>query len=173
MPGIWGAPTATIKRAVGELESAGVAVIATSKLYQTRAVGPGLQLPYCNAVFEVRTDETPRSLMRILKAIERRAGRRTGRMWGPRSLDLDLIDYGGARLGNPRRTHRTGQLVLPHPEMHKRAFVLVPLVEIAPDWRHPRSGKSGKMLLRELPPPVRRGIGGSLAFSTPACEKAK
>jgi 2-amino-4-hydroxy-6-hydroxymethyldihydropteridine diphosphokinase len=132
-----------------------------------------LQLPYCNAVIEVGTDETPRALMRILKAIERRAGRRTGRMWGPRSLDLDLVDYGGALMGNPRRTHRTGQLVLPHPELHKRAFVLVPLLEIAPDWRHPRSRKAGKTLLRELALPVRRGIGGSLAFSTPACEKAR
>lgn len=171
LPGAWGAPAATMCRATEELQGAGIVVVAHSRLYQTRAVGPGLQLPYFNAALEIRTDRPPRALMHILKSIERRAGRRFGRMWGPRSLDLDLLDYDGTRLGDPRRTHRSGQLVLPHPQMHTRAFVLVPLLEIAPEWRHPRLGKSAVSLLRQLPLPARRGVGRSLAFCPPACDK--
>lgn len=171
LPGKWGVPATTMRQAVQELQSAGVAVVAGSRLHQTRAVGPGLQLPYFNAAIEVRTHATPRALLRILKSIERRAGRRFGRMWGPRSLDLDLLDYDGRLLGDPRRTHRSGQLVLPHPEMHRRAFVLVPLLEIAPDWRHPRLGKTARSLLRRLPLTARRGVGRSLAFFPPSCDK--
>ncbi|RZI38058.1 2-amino-4-hydroxy-6-hydroxymethyldihydropteridine diphosphokinase, partial [Herbaspirillum sp. HC18] len=126
------------------LESAGIAVVNKSNLYRTKAVGPGLQLAYYNAVVRVRTTKTPRDLLRTLKTIERSAGRRFGRVWGPRSLDIDLLDYEGALRGLPRHGHRRGQLVLPHPELHKRAFVLVPLLDVAPHWRHPRLGRTAK-----------------------------
>lgn len=169
--GAWGKPQRTLGLAVEALGRAGVRVVAKSKLYCTRAVGPGVQHPYFNAVVEARTGQTQRELLRTLKAIERQAGRRFGRVWGPRCLDLDLIDYAGARRGNPRRSHRQGQLVLPHPELHKRAFVLVPLLDVAPRWRHPRLGRSARSLLAGLPLPQRRGVGRSLAFPQPACEK--
>jgi 2-amino-4-hydroxy-6-hydroxymethyldihydropteridine diphosphokinase len=86
-----------------------------------------------------------------LKQIERRAGRRGGRPWGPRTLDIDIVDYAGlvthwrkgrGAFGRPR------PLVLPHPLAHERPFVLKPLLDIAPDWRHPALKRSARELWR-------------------------
>ena len=97
---------------------------------------------YLNAVVLVEAYIAPGALLRLLKRIERRAGGRLGaRNGGPRPLDIDILDYGGRRIGRPPRRRQRGRLILPHPEMHRRAFVLVPLLEVAPAWRHPRSGR--------------------------------
>jgi 2-amino-4-hydroxy-6-hydroxymethyldihydropteridine diphosphokinase len=82
--------------------------------------------------------------------LERKAGRRAGRPQGPRPLDIDILDYGGRRLGWPGRGRRRARLVLPHPEAHRRAFVLVPLAQVAPHWRHPVLGASARALLDRL-----------------------
>jgi 2-amino-4-hydroxy-6-hydroxymethyldihydropteridine diphosphokinase len=91
-------------------------------------------------------------MLRLLKRIERRAGRRLGRRWGPRPLDIDILDYRGTRIGWPPRRREPGRLILPHPEMHRRVFVLVPLLEIAPHWRHPILGLGARALLSHLAP---------------------
>jgi 2-amino-4-hydroxy-6-hydroxymethyldihydropteridine diphosphokinase len=138
-------------RAVGELSHAGVRVLRTSRSFSTRAMGPGLQHRHLNSVVLVWTQLSAASLLRLLKQIERRAGRRLGRRWGSRPLDIDILDYGGRRVGWPQRRREPGRLILPHPEMHARAFVLVPLLEVAPHWRHPVLAATARTLLAHLP----------------------
>lgn len=167
----WGAPPATFARAVALLAQGGVDVCWTSSLYRTKAVGPGLQDSYYNAVVAARSALPPAALLRIAKRLERLAGRRRGRLWGPRPLDIDLIDYKGFHIGRSGPVRIPGQLILPHPELHKRSFVLAPLAEALPAWRHPRLGLSAADLLKRLPPRARGGLGGRLDFPLAVCEK--
>jgi len=110
-------------------------VESVSSLYETQAVGPE-QPPFFNAVCRVDTGLEPESLLRFLKSLEHEIGRRpVGERWGPRPIDLDLLLY-------EDRIVETTDLTLPHPRLPERAFVLVPLAEIAPDTRHPASGKT-------------------------------
>lgn len=154
------------------LERAGVAVCRASSLYRTKAVGPGLQESYYNAVIVAECDLPPAALLRLVKSFERQAGRRRGRLWGPRPLDIDLIDYKGVALGKAGRVRTPGQLILPHPELHKRSFVLTPLAEAWPSWRHPRKGSGARDLMKRLPMAARGGVGSRLAFPLPVCEKS-
>ena len=154
-PGSWGTPPETLRRALKELEGRGVTVEAISPFYATAAVGPAGQPDYVNAVAKVQTSLPPQALLRTLKQIEAVAGRRGGKPWGPRSLDMDIVDYKGLvthGLRAARRYARAGRrpLVLPHPAMHLRPFVLRPLLDVAPDWRHPSLKRSGHDLLRSL-----------------------
>jgi 2-amino-4-hydroxy-6-hydroxymethyldihydropteridine diphosphokinase len=141
-PGPWGTPRQTIAQALGEIERANIRLVAVSPFYETAAVGSARQPPYVNAVALLDTTLPPDALLRALKGIERRAGRRGGRPWGRRTLDIDIIDYAGL-VRNWRKARgafaRAGArpLVLPHPLAHERPFVLQPLLDIAPDWRHP------------------------------------
>lgn len=171
-PSAWGPPPATFARVITSLDASGVDVIAISKLYRTSAVGPGLQEMYFNAVLIAHTNLGPAQLLRILNGYERRAGRRRGLRWGPRPLDLDIIDYKGKVLG-PQRYRQIGRLTLPHPELQTRAFVLVPLLDVLPDWRHPVSGLPARTLLKRLSPMARHGVAPGVAFPMPACEKHK
>lgn len=123
----------------------------TSRLFVTLPHGPGLQAPYFNAVVCVRCSLPPARLLKQLQRIEREAGRRRGVRNGPRPLDLDLIAYGGRVVGWRKAMGRRPTLVLPHPEMHRRAFVLVPLLDVAPHWRHPALGLSARRLLAAAP----------------------
>jgi len=171
LPSRWGAPPATFARAVAMLSAAGFTLHSVSSLYRTRAVGPGLQDGYYNAVIAGYSSVPPAVLLRAAKRIERAAGRRRGRTWGPRPLDIDLIDFKGLRLGTAGRQRVPGQLILPHPELHKRSFVLVPLAEALPHWHHPQSGVSAATLLKRLDVNARRGVGSRLAFPQDVCEK--
>ena len=130
--GPWGSPQATLAHALRELTGAGLRILGFSSLYATAPVGLGRQPAYLNAVVMVEGSTSPAVLLRTLKRIERNAGRRLGRRWGPRQLDIDILDFGGRQIGNPHGRRRRGQLQLPHPEMHRRAFVLLPLREVAP-----------------------------------------
>jgi 2-amino-4-hydroxy-6-hydroxymethyldihydropteridine diphosphokinase len=106
-------------------------VEAVSSLYETEAVGGPPQPRYLNTVCRIRTELAPRSLLDGLKALEREIGRDTeNERWGPRHLDLDILLYDELVLDEDG-------LVIPHPRLAERAFVLVPLAEIAPDARHP------------------------------------
>jgi 2-amino-4-hydroxy-6-hydroxymethyldihydropteridine diphosphokinase len=154
-PGVWGTPAETIAQALGEIERLNIAVLAVSPLYQTAAVGNARQAPYLNAVALLDTSLPPDALLRVLKEIERRSGRRGGRPWGPRSLDIDIVDYRGLvrhwHGGHPDFA-RAGRrpLVLPHPLAHQRPFVLRPLLDIAPNWRHPALGQSARALWHRI-----------------------
>jgi 2-amino-4-hydroxy-6-hydroxymethyldihydropteridine diphosphokinase len=179
MPAAWGSPRQTLQRAELELRRAGLRTLSVSHVYDTLPLGPGRQAPYVNAVLLLHAAVSPAALLRLVKKIERRAGRRLGARWGPRCLDIDILDYGGRRIGWPKHRRQRGnrpqsqrgRLVLPHPEMHKRAFVLAPLLEVAPHWRHPVLTVTGRTLLARLPNAQRHGIRQSLDFAAPACDK--
>jgi len=153
-PGPWGTPVESISRAIREIERAGVTVDAVSGFYETAAVGRAGQPPYVNAAVLIETSLPPEALLKLLKRIEREAGRRGGSPWGPRTLDIDILDHKGLikhwRKSRPRYA-RPGRrpLVLPHPWIAQRPFVLRPMLDIAPDWRHPVLKKSARALWRE------------------------
>jgi 2-amino-4-hydroxy-6-hydroxymethyldihydropteridine diphosphokinase len=154
-PGPWGTPSATINRALRNLDEKGVALVAVSELYETAALGRAGQPSYVNAVAQIETAMPPESLLRRLKQIEREAGRRGGSPWGPRTLDLDILDYQGRVKnwqGGVPRFARAGlrPLVLPHPWIENRPFVLRPLLDVAPDWRHPVTKESAQTLWRRV-----------------------
>lgn len=152
LSGVWGAPLQTLNRAVLELgKSQGTAILALSGLYETAGVGQGQPGVFINAVVSLECHCSPAVLLRRLKAIERQAGPRSARRWGPRTLDLDILDYRGRVVGWPehrplREAAIRNQLVLPHPLLHERPFVLAPLDEVAPDWRHPVLRRTARQL---------------------------
>ncbi|OGO49578.1 MAG: 2-amino-4-hydroxy-6-hydroxymethyldihydropteridine diphosphokinase [Chloroflexi bacterium RBG_16_68_14] len=110
-----------------------VRIEAVSSLYETDPVGPQDQPPYLNAVCRGVTGLPPRGLLRHLQEVERDLGRRLGPRWDPRPLDIDLLLYGDAVIDEPG-------LRVPHPELPHRAFVLVPLAELAAKLKHPELG---------------------------------
>ena len=119
--------------------------VRSSPIYETVPAGPIVgQPPFLNAVFEMELAEDlgPRSLLDELLALERAAGRERKMPQGPRTLDLDLLFYGDQIL-------EAEGLVLPHPRLHQRAFVLVPLVDLNPDLHHPVMGRTVRELLDE------------------------
>jgi 2-amino-4-hydroxy-6-hydroxymethyldihydropteridine diphosphokinase len=150
--GSWGPPLRSLQRAVHALTTSGLKLENASSLYQTAPLGQYRQPVYLNAVVLVKSDCSSAALLRKLKKIEHLAGRRAGVVWGPRPLDLDIVDQGGRIQGWPPRRRMRGQVVLPHPEAHRRAFVLVPLLDVAPHWHHPALGQSAKTLLTKLAP---------------------
>jgi len=142
-----GGPLETCAAALDSLAAEGeVRVAVRSRWYRSRPVPASDQPWFVNAVARVETVLGPEALLARLHAIERRFGRMRGARNAARSLDLDLLAFHDRiRRGGPPPE-------LPHPRMHQRAFVLVPLVEIAPDWRHPVLGCKASDLLADLPP---------------------
>ncbi|MEE8546129.1 MAG: 2-amino-4-hydroxy-6-hydroxymethyldihydropteridine diphosphokinase [Alphaproteobacteria bacterium] len=144
-----GPPQATLEAALAAIEAAGVAVSTRSRWYRSRPVPPSAQPWFVNAVAALATALEPVPLMAFLHEVERRFGRRRGRRWEARVIDLDLLAYHELIL---RPSKGSGGLVLPHPRLHERAFVLRPLAEVTPDWRHPESGLGVAELIRGLSP---------------------
>ena len=141
-----GSPRATCEAALSALHAeTGVAVSRVSRWYESAPVPVSDQPWFINAVAEVETELAPGALMALLHTIEARFGRVRGEKNAPRTLDLDLLDYHGQVLSEsaapdlPHAIH-SGAPDLPHPRMCERAFVLLPLGELAPDWRHPETG---------------------------------
>ena len=140
---------ATLQRAVTLFPAYGIEPRRCSSWYRTAPVGDVPQEAYVNGVVSVATLLPPLRLLDALQRIEKAfARRRRGEpRWGARSLDLDLLAYGDVVCQNIHQ----GRLILPHPEMHRRAFVLAPLAELLPDWRHPLMGQSAQEMLSRLP----------------------
>ena len=124
----------------------GIRVVKVSSLYETEPVGgPPGQPAYINAVAQIRTSLTARRLLAVMQSVEKSLGRdrREESRWGPRTLDLDLLLYGGEIISEP-------DLIVPHPLMHERRFVMEPLAEIAPGTIHPTLQATAAEVLRML-----------------------
>ncbi len=142
----YGRPEATLEAALAALAPAGARVTRRSRWYRTAPVPPSDQPPFVNGVAALETELGPVALLELLHATERRFGRVRTHRWAPRTIDLDLLAYDD--LVRPP-DHPGGAPELPHPRLSERAFVLVPLEEIAPAWRHPVSGLGvGELLAR-------------------------
>ena len=150
IPGRWGQPRAAVGRAIEELRKKGVRTTRCSRSYLTRPIGRTGQSAYVNAVALATTSHSPRALLHVGKCLEREAGRVRGPVNGPRPRDIDIIDYAGRRRGWPPGPRSKGTIILPHPQAHRRAFVLGPLLEIAPHWIHPVLEVSARVLLWRL-----------------------
>lgn len=138
-----GAPRATLEAALPFLAREGVRILKRSSWWQSAAQPVSDQPDFINGVAEVDTTLSPEELLALLHRIEASFGRVRQARWDARVLDLDLVDYQGRELAGVN-----GGPVLPHPRMHDRLFVLLPLQEIAPDWRHPVSGAGIDTLIR-------------------------
>jgi 2-amino-4-hydroxy-6-hydroxymethyldihydropteridine diphosphokinase len=134
---------ATLEKALQILdETSGITVELRSQLYQTKPVGPP-QPDFLNGCAILQTTLSPEQLLQQLLRIEADFGRVRRQRWGPRCLDLDLLLFEDAVIQTPA-------LTIPHPRMHERAFVLVPLQEIAAHWVHPTLGKPVKDLIAQV-----------------------
>jgi len=139
-----GDPIENCRTALREISSLkNVQVLRRSSLYRTEPVGETPQDWFVNGVVEIRTTFTAPQLVKALQWVEQALGRERNERWGPRTIDIDILLYG-------QEIIKTQSLVVPHPEMHKRRFVLAPLNEIAPYVIHPLYGVSMKGLLDRL-----------------------
>ena len=145
MPSRVGEPAATLHAVLAKLPEHEINVVRVSPFYRSAPVPVSDQPWFVNAVAEVQTALAPTALMQALLQIEKNFGRTRGTKNAPRVLDLDLLDYDGKIL------HEAG-LELPHPCLHERAFVLHPLRDLAPAWKHPITGLQVAALIAALPP---------------------
>lgn len=147
LPSRVGTPAATLRSALEILPQRNVAIEAVSPFYRSSAWPDPRDPAFVNAVARIATQLPPSGLLAALKDTERAFGREHARQNAPRTLDLDILDY-GQRVEN-------GPPVLPHPRLHERGFVLIPLRDVAPDWTHPVSGLSVDALIGWLPAAAR------------------
>lgn len=162
-----GDPPAQLARAVRALQGA-VRVTAVSSVWRTEPVGYADQPDFHNLVIRGWTALPPLELLRAAQAVEEALGRVRTFANAPRVMDVDLLAYGD-------RVMRTEALVLPHPRLHLRGFVLHPLAEVAPEWRHPVLGRTARELLSQAESLERvervgalPGVGGPLAPARPS-----
>lgn len=146
LPSAYGSPLETCVAALESLGGLGVRVTRQSRWYKSAPVPVSSQPWFINGVAAVNCDLDPAALLEVLHGVENHFGRERPEPAAARSLDLDLLDYrGGLRDGTPPPE-------LPHPQLTGRAFVLLPLAEVAPDWVHPRSGEDIAALIAALDP---------------------
>jgi 2-amino-4-hydroxy-6-hydroxymethyldihydropteridine diphosphokinase len=146
LPSAVGAPQATLEAALRALEEEGVRIAQRSRWYRSAAVPASDQPDFVNGVAIVETALDPGALLALLHRVEARFGRVRGEPNAARTLDLDLLAY------DDRVSDGPAGPILPHPRLHERAFVLYPLADVAPQWRHPRLGKTAASLKQLLPP---------------------
>lgn len=139
-----------LRRGLRLLAEGGAPPQAVSSVYQTAPWGGVPQPDFYNLAAAVRTDLPPPQLLELAKAVERAVGRQPGPRWGPRLLDIDILLY-------KELTFSADGLKIPHVDMHRRAFVLIPLLELAPELEIPSRGGAAQ-LLAALPPEERLGV---------------
>ena len=143
LPSTAGPPDATLRAALRILAQRNVAVHALSPFYRSKAWPNPCDPEFVNAVARVETDLSPGELLAVLKEIEREFGREATKRNAPRPLDLDILDFNGKI--------EEGPPTLPHPRLHERGFVLLPLRDVAPDWIHPVKSLGVHSLIESLP----------------------
>lgn len=165
LPGQKDSPLAQVKNATTELSRLGLRNMVVSRFFRTPCFPAGAGPDYINAAVRCETDMTAQQVLKALHAIEARAGRSRDGRWLARVLDLDLLAM-GAQVLPDRATYRhwadltlaqqakraPDHLILPHPRLQDRAFVLVPLLDVAPDWVHPVIGRSVAEMVAALDP---------------------
>lgn len=170
-------PAQTLLRALAALPGEGLALRAVSRFYRSPAFPPGSGPEYVNACAVVEGALSPSEVLQALHRVEAALGRERKKRWGARGIDLDLLAVDALVLPDvATQTHwrnltleaqmrdAPDELVLPHPRLSERAFVLIPLAEIAPSWRHPLTGRSVAAMLAQLPAAEKAAL---TAFSAP------
>ncbi|MDA1099046.1 MAG: 2-amino-4-hydroxy-6-hydroxymethyldihydropteridine diphosphokinase [Proteobacteria bacterium] len=142
----FGAPEQVLGASLNQLQQAGVRLLGRSPWYRSAPVPASDQPWFVNGVARIETALAPQALLALLHRVEARLGRRRGARWAARIIDLDLLAYGERVVADCGRDG----LVLPHPRLCERAFVLAPLADLVPAWRHPVSGKLATELLAAL-----------------------
>jgi 2-amino-4-hydroxy-6-hydroxymethyldihydropteridine diphosphokinase len=143
LPGPSGPPARTLGAALRRLAELGVEIRSVSAFYATPAWPDPSAPPFVNAAALLATRYQPVELLSLLHRVETEFGRKRSAPNASRTLDLDLLDYDGRSLADG--------IVLPHPRIAERSFVLAPLAEIVPDWRHPLTGHTAAAMLAALP----------------------
>lgn len=164
-------PKETINQSLERLQSSGLFLVALSALYRTPAFPAGSGAEFVNAAALLRSDMAPLDILRLLHNVETGFGRNRKTRWGSRTLDLDLLAVGASVLPDKQtndywralpladQMERAPEtLVLPHPRIQDRAFVLVPLCDVAPDWKHPVIDRTVRQMLSDLPKPDRDAV---------------
>ncbi|MDO5756118.1 MAG: 2-amino-4-hydroxy-6-hydroxymethyldihydropteridine diphosphokinase [Rhodobacterales bacterium] len=164
LPSSAGPPEDTLRAALNALAEEGAVLRAVSPFYKTPCFPAGAGPDYVNAAAEISMDVDARQMLEALHRIEVMFGRERVQRWGRRTLDLDLIAHGQAVLPDlagqatwrdlppdEQRIRAPGELILPHPRLQDRAFVLVPLADIAPGWRHPVLDLTVQDMVHALP----------------------
>lgn len=132
-----------LRRAVALLEDGGVTVLRSSRVYETDPIGGPSQPDYLNAVLEVEAEREARDLLETCRGVEDALGRERTERWGPRVIDVDVLTFGRETIDEP-------DLQVPHPRIHKRAFVLIPLLELDPDPALPGGRRAADVRLEDL-----------------------
>ncbi len=172
MPSAFGSPRETLEEALRRLTAFGVRPLSVARWRRSPAFPPGSSPDYVNGAALMQAGLAPEPLLALLHEVEASLGRERRARWAARVCDLDLIAVGDAVLPDAETLRalmalgpeKAGaapapeRLILPHPRLQERAFVLAPLADIAPDWRHPLTGRSVSEMLAALPEAARAEV---------------